>query len=71
MSGGTLGVSLACSRKGVSGDVRMNLDGTYTADTIEANQSLSTFLPGDGDVTIASKLTGRRTGDCSAEPAKG
>jgi len=70
MSGGTLSASLACSRKGVSGDVRMNLDGSYTADTITANQSLATFLPGDGDVAITSKLTARRTGECSAAPSK-
>jgi hypothetical protein len=70
MSGGTLSASLACSRKGVRGDIRMNLDGSYTADTITANQSLATFLPGDGDVSITSKLTARRTGECSAAPVK-
>lgn len=70
MSGGTLNTQLACTRKGLAGDVRMNIDGSYTADTITANQSLSTFLPGDGDVSITSTLTARRTGDCAAEPVK-
>lgn len=70
MSGGTLSAELACTRKGVSGEVRMSVDGSYTADKIEANQSLSTFLPGDGDASITSKLTARRTGECSAEAGK-
>ena len=70
MSGGTLSAALACTRKGLRGDVRMNLDGSYTADTIQANQALSTFLPGEGDVSITSNLTARRTGECSAAPAK-
>lgn len=70
MSSGTLNTQLDCRRKGVSGQVMMSLDGSYTADTLEANQSLTTYLPGDGDVRIMSKLTGRRTGECTAAPVK-
>jgi hypothetical protein len=70
MSGGTLSASLTCTRKGLNGEVRMGVDGSYTAHTIEAEQSLSTFLPGEGDASIVSKLTARRTGECTAEPVK-
>ncbi|HEX8444093.1 MAG TPA: DUF3617 family protein [Allosphingosinicella sp.] len=70
MSGGTLSTSLTCTRKGLNGEVRMSVDGSYTADTIQANQSLSTFLPGEGDVGITSNLTARRTGECAAAPVK-
>jgi hypothetical protein len=70
ISGGSLSASLACTRKGLTGEVRMTLDGSYTADTLTANQSLSTFLSGEGDVNIVSKITARRTGECTAEPAK-
>lgn len=70
VSGGTLNAQLECTRKALSGAVRMSVDGSYTADTFTANQSLSTFLPGDGDVTIVSNLTARRTGECTAEPPK-
>lgn len=70
VSGGTLSAQLECSRKGLNGAVRMSIDGSYTADTFTANQSLSTFLPGEGDVTIVSNLAARRTGECTAEPAK-
>lgn len=70
MSGGTLNAQLECTRKGLNGAVRMSVDGSYTADTFAANQSLSTFLSGDGDVTIASTLTARRTGECAAVAGK-
>lgn len=66
MSGGTLNAQLTCKRKGLDGEVRMTVDGTYTADTIEAEQSISTFLPGSGDVNIMTKLTGKRTAPACA-----
>jgi hypothetical protein len=70
VSGGTLNTSLECSRKGLNGVVRMSIAGSYTADTIEADQDLSTFLTGDGDANITSKLTARRTGECTAAAGK-
>ena len=71
MSGGTLNSELDCTREGVRGQVMMGVDGSYTADTIEANQSITTYLPGTGDVRIAAKVTGRRVGECgAAAPAK-
>lgn len=69
MSGGTLNSELDCTREGVRGQVLMGVDGSYTADTIEVNQSVITSLPGTGDVRITAKLTGRRTGECTAAPA--
>jgi hypothetical protein len=70
MSAGTLNAQMTCRRDGLNGEVRMTVDGSYTADTIEANQSLSTYLPGSGDVNIQSKLTGRRTGAACAPTAE-
>jgi predicted membrane-bound mannosyltransferase len=70
ISGGTLNASIACKRAGLSGEVRMSIAGTYTADAIEAEQDLQTSLPGPGDANIISKLTARRTGDCTAAPSK-
>ena len=69
MSAGTLNTQLECRREGLNGQVMMSLDGSYTADTIEANHSLSTSLSGTGDVKILSKLTGRRVGDCQPDAA--
>jgi hypothetical protein len=62
MSSGTLNAQLNCRREGLAGEVRMTVDGTYTADTIEAEQSISSFLSGTGDVTMQTRLTARRTG---------
>nr|WP_295373202.1 DUF3617 domain-containing protein [uncultured Sphingosinicella sp.] len=70
MSAGTLNAQLTCKREGLAGDIRMTVDGSYTAETIEANQSLSTFLSGTGDVNVQSKLTGRRTGAACAPTAE-
>lgn len=69
MSAGSLNSQLECKRSGVTGQVMMSVDGSYTADTIEANQSLTTYLPGTGDVKITSKMTGRRTGECTPDAA--
>jgi hypothetical protein len=70
MSAGTLNAQLSCKRKDVPGDIRMTVDGSYTGETIEANQSISTFLVGSGDVNIQTKLTGRRTGAACAPTAE-
>ena len=66
MSSGTLNAQLNCKRKGLDGEVRMTVDGTYTAETIDGEQSISTFLPGSGDVTIMTKFTGKRTAPACA-----
>jgi hypothetical protein len=70
MSGGTLGGTLECTRRGVSGMINMNVDGAYKADSLEATHKITTYLPGPGDVVVDSKLTARRTGECVAETGK-
>ena len=62
MSGGTLNAQLNCTREGLNGEVRMTVDGSYTAEGIEAEQSISTFLAGSGDVNVITKLTARHAG---------
>ena len=73
MSRGALNAQLACTRPGLSGDVMMTAAGDFEATTFNTTLDTSTSLSTDGDVTIASKLTGRRTGECTAAPtdAKG
>ena len=66
MSNGRINATLACKRAGLSGDIAMLVNGTYTADTIEGTAVTETSLTGQGDVNIASKLTGKRTGECPA-----
>ena len=71
MQGGRLNATLACSRAGLGGTLATNVNGRFTATTFEGEASTETSLSGGGDVRIDAKLTGRRTGDCSAAPAKG
>ena len=69
LSGGRMNASIACKRPGLSGDVLTSLDGNYTADSFEGTLDTSTYLSTNGDVAIGSKISGRRTGACTAEKA--
>ena len=70
MSGGRLNATLGCTRAGLGGTIATNVNGSFTATTFEGNATTETSLSGEGDVRIDAKLTGRRTGDCTAAPAK-
>lgn len=69
-SGGRINATLACTRSGLSGDIGLLVNGSSTADTIDATVITETRLYTDGDVRIETKLTGKRTGACTAAPAK-
>jgi hypothetical protein len=71
MSRGRANVTLACKKAGLPGDIATIVNGTYTADSFEGTMTTETSLLGDGDMKIDAKLTGRRTGECSAAPAEG
>lgn len=66
MSAGTISANLECRRAGLSGLIVVNVSGSYTADTFDAEVATITHLAGDGDVQIGSKVTGRRAGACAA-----
>ena len=68
MSGGRLNATLACSRPGLSGNIATIVNGTFKAESIEATATTETSLLSQGDVRIVEKLTGRRVGECPAEP---
>jgi hypothetical protein len=71
MSGGRFNATLGCSRAGLGGTLATIVNGSFTATTFEGNATTETTFSGEGDVRIDAKLTGRRTGDCTAAPAKG
>jgi hypothetical protein len=66
---GHAGVTVSCTREGLTGEIPMTIDGTFTADSITLHRNLRTALVGDGDVEIDSDITGRRTGSCTPPPA--
>jgi hypothetical protein len=68
---GRANVTLACKMAGIPGEIATIVNGTYTADAFEGTATTETSLVGEGDVKIDAKLTGRRTGECTAAPAEG
>jgi hypothetical protein len=70
MTRGRTNITLACKKAGLPGDIATIVNGTYTADTFEGTTTTETAFVGEGDVKIEAKLTGKRTGECSAAPAE-
>lgn len=68
---GRLNVTLRCSREGLPGSISILAEGTFEAESLEFQRHVSTALSGSGDVRIASRVTGRRTGDCPAGESQG
>jgi hypothetical protein len=65
---GRINASLECKRDALKGQIMMTVQGKYTADSFEATVDTLSYLPGEGDFEMSSKITGRRTGDtCAAE----
>lgn len=69
---GMINAALDCTTKGVTGQVQMNIQGSYTATGFEASVDTNTFLPGPGDFAETRAVKGRLTGPtCAAPPADG
>lgn len=69
MSRGRLNASMTCRVGDLPGDVLVAVEGNYTGGTFEANSTIRTQFTTAGDSVVTAKLTGRRTGDCAADPA--
>lgn len=65
---GRINVTLNCTREGLSGQIPMTIDGRFADGTTEFTRSIRTALASDGDVEVTARVTGRRTGDCTAAP---
>lgn len=70
ISGGRLNLSLECEREALEGNVMVSVEGTYKGDSFEGTSTATSFLPGDGDFVMNSKVSGRRTGPTCAAPAE-
>jgi hypothetical protein len=66
---GRIGMDLTCTRKGEAGEVRQSVSGTFTADSVDAEVSTTTYLSGTGDYAMTRTVTAKRVGECSAAPA--
>lgn len=66
ISGGRIQAQMTCEKEGLKGPIGATVNGSFTATTIEAQQTVETQLYTDGDVSVTSKLSGKRLGDCPA-----
>ena len=69
ISGGRINLSLECEREALEGKVMMSVQATYKGDSFEGTTTATSFLPGDGDFVMNSRVSGRRTGPTCAAPA--
>ena len=61
---GRLQMDLTCTREGASGQVRQSVNGTFTANAIDAEVSTSTYLSGYGDYAMTRAFTAKRLAEC-------
>lgn len=63
--GGRINLTMTCSREGLTGNIAMSVEGTFQSGSAEFRRNLRTILVSEGDVEIDSRVTARRTGDCT------
>jgi len=64
MSGGRIQATVQCNRP--EGQVRMTMNGQYTATTIDMTQTVQTSMQGGQNVEMEARIAGRRVGECPA-----
>jgi Protein of unknown function (DUF3617) len=69
ISGGRINLTMECEREALEGKVMVSVQGTYKGDSLDGTSTATSFLPGDGDFVMNSKITGRRSGPACAAPA--
>ncbi len=69
ISGGRINLTLECEREALEGNVMVSVQGTYKGDSLEGTATATSFLPGEGDFVMNSRISGRRTGPTCAAPA--
>lgn len=62
MSGGRIQATVQCNRP--EGNVRMTMNGQYTATTIDMTQQVQTSMPGGQNLDMEARIQGRRVGEC-------
>jgi hypothetical protein len=67
MSRGRIVASANCKREGLDGEIRVSLDGSYTATSFDLQRQTQSALVSDGDIAITETVKGTRA--ASACPA--
>jgi hypothetical protein len=66
---GRITATLDCERDALEGRIFMTIEGNYKGDSFEGTSSSTSYLSGEGDFAMNSKISGRRTGPTCAAPA--
>ena len=67
---GRITATLVCERDALEGKIFMTVEGNYKGDSFEGRATANSYLSGDGDFAMNSKISGRRTGPTCAAPAE-
>lgn len=71
MSGGKMSGIMTCGGEGMPGQMKMNMQGRYGATSYAMDMSMETAgMPGGMNMTVKSRTTGRRVGECAPEQEK-
>jgi hypothetical protein len=66
---GRINASLSCKREALEGEIMMSVQGSYTGNSFDGTVEATSYLPGEGDFVMNSKIGGRHTGPtCQAAP---
>ena len=66
---GRITATLDCERDALEGHIFVTVEGSYKGDSFEGTSNATSYLSGDGDFAMNSKISGRRTGPACAAPA--
>ena len=61
---GRIGLDVSCTREGTGGEIRQSVNGTFKADTLDAEVTTTTYLAGAGDYAMTRTVTAKRVGVC-------
>ena len=61
---GRIGLDLSCTRADSGGEIRQSVNGTFKADSLEAEVTTTTYLAGAGDYAMTRTFTAKRVGEC-------
>ncbi len=63
---GRMNLNLTCKRGSDAGELRQTVTGTFTADSLDAEVTTTTYLTGLGDYAMTRTVTAKRVGDCAS-----
>ena len=64
--GGRMNLTIDCNRPGTDGKIMTEVNGSFTADSLDGSVSTTSFIQGPGDYELKADVKGRRVGECRA-----